>query len=170
MVRDTKRGKIYRWEREQWWWRTASATTRITRGGAASTVCYFGNDSPMPLDQCAALIEKLWKNYSHPLNKRTPPKLADGRGCRRAWGERSRITLPVWARTAPVVCHEVAHAIEMGSRAGRPIEAGHGPTWIGIYCELLELAGITRALPTKMSAIDSGLDVNMNPTDTLWSV
>ena len=62
--------------------------------------------------------------------------LEDGRGCRRAGylpGRRA-VSLPRWARTAPTVVHEVAHAL---THRTHPTVPAHG----GVFCRhMIELA------------------------------
>lgn len=66
-----------------------------------------------------------------------PPRVDDGRGCRRALGGLSGITIPRWARKTDVVIHELAHVIvcrELGNET-----AGHGWQFCSVYLRLVLL-------------------------------
>ncbi len=170
--RDSQRQKVYRWERAQWWWATGFQMATTRRGSSATTtICSATGDQSMALtlDQCRALTAKLWNQYPHRTNFQSPPNVMDGRGCRNARGGIGRIVLPVWARTVPIVCHEVAHSIVMSNQYGSretgmyQIDPGHGPLFVGVYAQLLELAGVTSAASVRRTAVDSGIAVIDNP-------
>ena len=67
-----------------------------------------------------------------------PPRVGDGRGCRRAlacgaW----EIKLPKWARQDWVAVHELAHIIHHRSGNWRKTEAAHGWQFCAIYLKLV---------------------------------
>lgn len=65
----------------------------------------------------------------------SPPRVKDGRGCRNASGGYSSITIPLWARNAGVVCHELAHTILIREKGHKP--AAHGWEFCAIFLDLV---------------------------------
>lgn len=103
---DSQRSALYTWER---------SLPQYTAAG------------PMTLDECKALIAKVWADY-RPGS--IPPKVTDGRGTTWAKGASWRINLPRWARSPLVVLHEVAHGLSMTS------DDWHGPVFATLCLEL----------------------------------
>src|SRR3990167_5038700 len=112
VTRDSQRSKVYAWEKEIF-------------------LNYDKNE--LSLEQCQALINLIWRAYEPNEN---PPELKDGRGTRRATGERDFINLPTWARNRPVVVHEVTHSL-------LSYHTHHGPEFMRLYIELLVRFGET---------------------------
>lgn len=109
-ARDSQRSKVYAWER-------------------AHVPDFDGKQSyKLTLRQCEIMINRVWADY-RPTE--TPPRVADGRGCSNAKGGRWRITLPRWARTVPIVLHELAHPL---TRSDLP---AHGPEFVRLFIDLL---------------------------------
>ena len=111
-VRDSQRAAVYRWEKS-----LAGVTVHA---------------ESMTLEQCRDLIGKVWRRYAYgPM-----PNVADGRGTRKAYGSKSRISLPRWSRNPTVVLHETAHAL-VQLHLGKKV-AGHGPEFARVFLGLLE--------------------------------
>ena len=109
-MRDNQRGAVYSWER----------ALRGARG-----------DRQMTLDECRALVSRVWRSY---LGAWAPmPEIKDGRGRRSACGSRWEISLPTWARTPLVVLHETAHALLDFRCASDP---WHGALFASLTLEL----------------------------------
>ena len=108
-VRDQQRSKVYKWEQS------------------------FRDTKTMPLEDCAALIKKAVNHYNLRM-----PRVADGRGCRRALyaAYKYTITLPKWARTPEVTLHETAHLVAdtlfLCNRG-----PAHGREFVGVFMYLL---------------------------------
>ena len=133
-TRDYQRSRVYRWEHSEWWWADHFRTP--------------GKEPELSLDDMSRLAVDI-------TGVRVTVK--DGRGRRNAAGSyhSKTIWMPRWARTVPVLCHELAH-VHTHTRDG----GGHGPWFVAKYCRFLERAGIVgSARVTRMSAIDFGLDV-----------
>ena len=105
MERDSQRNAVYAWE----------GTVKARWPGEA-----------MPLDECRALVARVWGDYSPGV---APPQVTDGRGTRWARGSRRRVNLPRWARTPIVVLHETAHSLS-------PTGPWHGPEFATLVIEL----------------------------------
>jgi hypothetical protein len=105
-MRDSQRSKLYKAERAAW-------------------ACY-DTQPYLTLDECKKLIHKCAK-FSHGPR----PTVTDGRGTRFARGSSWRINLPKWARTAPVVLHEYAHAL-----TSHMTVAAHGPEFAAAFVKL----------------------------------
>lgn len=117
--RDNQRTAVYRWE-----------DAVINTSGNA-----FYLKHVMPLPECEALIRRVFRDYK-PLAR--PPRVKDGRGTKDAYGNSWVINLPKWARTIPVILHEIAHALD-------PRGAWHGPEFARLMLDLLvKYAGIDR--------------------------
>ncbi|MGV6826564.1 MAG: hypothetical protein ACWA5Q_06285, partial [bacterium] len=122
-VRDFQRGRLYKWEASEWWMAKTGGLSLLE----AQILCRSLTDLHITIK--------------------------DGRGRRHAAATRAgnAIFLPRWARTVPIVCHEVAHLLSNDK---------HGPEFVAQYCLLLEKSGLVpSARVVRMSAIDSGLVV-----------
>jgi hypothetical protein len=149
-ARDSQRVKVYRWERANipgWHvgdWR-AVPVRRYRTGDGGETTFYRQRiriDEEMTLDECSALIERVWAAYRPNVTRL--PTVTPGHNARRATGWRDRIDLPRWARQPAVILHEVAHSLQPPVRwvEGEPGEhlvpvAWHGPEFVRLYIELL---------------------------------
>jgi hypothetical protein len=112
-VRDFQRGKLYAWERGLSVWDS---------GGPNAT------PGPLSISECQRLAARASLRYRSSI-----PRVTDGRGARSARGSSSKISLPRWARTAPVVLHEAAHAIDNF----RGVNDEHGPIFVRLFIQLL---------------------------------
>ena len=121
MMRDSQRSKVYAWERTQPWWQTAQ------RGGGYTEVASSAV-RPLTLGECERFLSRVLTKAG--VDTVT---LGDGRGARWARGGSWKITLPVWARTRPVMLHEAAHSIAVQ----RGVSDRHGPIFVRIYLDLL---------------------------------
>ena len=101
---DTQRSAVYAWER---------------------TLPQWDNHGTLSLDECEALVAKVWADY-RPGS--TPPPIGDGRGRRSAGGAPWGIFLPRWSRSPMVVLHEAAHAMTLKDL--------HGPIFATLCLEL----------------------------------
>jgi hypothetical protein len=152
-ARDSQRSKVYNWEMASipgWQggtWVTVPMRRYRTADGEETVYqqrCRIDNE--MSLDECAALIAKVWAAYrpTHRLPKVTPGHMA-----RQATGCSYRIDLPRWARQPLVVLHETAHSIlplvRWDERDSAHLPDGgtiksvawHGPEFVRLYIELL---------------------------------
>lgn len=133
-TRDYQRAKVYRWEHSEWWW--------------ADHIRTPGKEPVLSLLEMERLAKEITGVHC---------RVKDGRGRRNAGGsyDSRTIWMPRWARTMPVLCHELAHA------HSPPTDGGwHGPWFVAKYCLFLQRAGVVgSARVTRMSAIDAGLDV-----------
>lgn len=109
-VRDTQRSAVYAWERALPQW--------VSRG-------------EMTLAECRALVARVWEDYRPGAQR---PDVVDGRGTRWARGGRSRISLPLWSRSALVVLHETAHSLTTDN-------SHHGPDFARLCLDLFERYG-----------------------------
>lgn len=95
----------------------------------------------MTVEEVEAFVAWLWRSYAArkamirngPSRAWRQPRVADGRGCRRASAGGGVVTIPRWARSRWVVCHEVAHEIVIRG-------PWHGPEFCRTYLELIEEA------------------------------
>lgn len=110
-VRDTQKGKVYKWERQ------------------------YHEKATMSLDECASLAAKVTRHF-----KMREVYIRDGRGCRSAYSYGGSIGLPKWSRQPTVVLHEMAHEVERWLRFGRVV-AWHGREFVGIEMYLLTKFG-----------------------------
>lgn len=78
-----------------------------------------------------ALHHKLYSDGTCWIQKRGMT-IKDGRGCRWARGGGARITLPMWARTKPVILHEMAHCLVGGG-------VGHNWPFCRAYIDLVAM-------------------------------
>lgn len=127
-MRDQQRKRVYEWENS------------------------FRGDDLMPLEDCAALIRKATKHY-----KLRMPRVADGRGCRRALyaDYKYTITLPKWARSPEVTLHETAHLITGNLFRGAP---AHGREFVGVFMYLLSKYAGYDIKELAKSANEQGVD------------
>ena len=110
--RDSQRSKLYRAEHEAF-------------GEAWSKNGHF------TLPQAEAYVKRVWRSKfvqnKFPLTViNHVPRVTDGRGRRKAAGSISHIKLPRWARTKPVILHEIAHALSVADREAHGPMAAHG--------------------------------------------
>lgn len=154
-ARDSQRSKVYNWERDSipgWQggtWEAVPVRKYHTDDGEETEYrqrCRIDNE--MSLDECSALIAKIWAAYrpAHLLPRVTPGHMA-----RQATGDCYRIDLPRWARQPLVVIHETAHSLQpiiqlqRVARDGAHLPGGtvlaasawHGPEFVRLYIELL---------------------------------
>lgn len=100
----------------------------------------FGPYTELPLAECERLIKDAHTAYGLVWGGR----IHDGGGMQNARGGPSKISLPKWARTADTVLHEAAHAVLM-QKFGRYRYAHHGPEFVRVWMNLLELHKVTTA-------------------------
>ncbi len=112
-MRDFQRKRVYRWEKEVLW-------------------NHPNNWKFDTLSECHVFIEKIWLvERSKFFTKITPvPRLGDDRSRRSAVSLGGEIRLPRFARTAVIICHEVAHEL-------LPRDVGHTEDWVSIFINLL---------------------------------
>jgi len=108
-ARDNQRSKVYKWERE---------------------VIPDFYTNKIPLEDCTKFVVKVCKDI-----KFTSPIVTDGRGRKGACAFGNRICLPAYARTRPIVLHELAHII---TKQRFSEIAGHGPEFVRCYMWLLQ--------------------------------
>ena len=120
-LRDNQRARVYKAEREAF-----ADAWRVPLGDQSmKTVTRF-----VLRVEHSAKWRKLFALWGHrPLRGRNLD-VYDGRGCRVARGGRYQLTLPRWARTVPVILHEMAHAAS-------PPSVQHGWPFCAIYLELV---------------------------------
>jgi len=91
----------------------------------------------LSLDECKALIHKIWKGT---LNlKADVPPVSDGRGSSCARVYQDIIHLPRWSRNRLIVIHEVAHCVTSMINHERSVE--HDGLYMQIYLTLLSMEG-----------------------------
>lgn len=115
--RDSQRAKVYAGER------ISLAVDRATK---------LGDGSIEAVTRFVRRVEssKTWKQLLFEANKNPyPVEIEDGRGCRIARGGGWMIKLPRWARTIPVILHELAHV-------ARPLAAHNWP-FVEAYLRLV---------------------------------
>jgi hypothetical protein len=135
--RDSFRRRLYAWEYE---W--------------LATIC---GDEVVPLDDCTALVHRVWRDYE--AHGRKPPVVRSGRGGT-ARAESWRITLPRITRKRWIVLHEVCHSIILSSPRPELREAAyHGPEFIRLYVDLLARYRGLRAGTVRSSLRTAGLPV-----------
>lgn len=93
-------------------------------------------DGGMSYEETVGYVTKVWRSaWTQKRFKRArtfkPPEVADGRGTRWARGSLTRLNLPKWARTTPVILHEVCHALHHD-------EAAHGWAFAQRYLALVQ--------------------------------
>jgi hypothetical protein len=99
-VRDSQRAKVYAAERAAF---GAEWGEKIDDGSLEAVSRYVRQ-----VEGSATWRKILKKSELTPIDGGL--RVKDGRGCRWARGFRDHVTLPIWARTRPVVLHEMAHA------------------------------------------------------------
>ncbi len=129
--RDSQRSALYAWERR-----------------------LFVHGEKMTLDECKALVRRVWEAYVNPTCSKPVPNVRAGadRHSAHAWGC-VEIKLPKWARNPQVVLHEVAHAAinafdatQTAPKEKRWRVQSHGPEFVLVFVELLvAFAGEDRA-------------------------
>lgn len=128
-ARDMQKAKLYRAEREAFGF-GFSAVVRYDRHSGR-------HSSEMTLPDCEAFIDKVccdaWVRRTFGT---IAPRVADGRGTRIARGSPDRINLPRWARTKPVILHELAHGLTR--KAYGPSPAPHGWEFASVYLRLVQ--------------------------------
>lgn len=86
-------------------------------------------------------------------------------GSNRGW-RRGRMTLPVFARSEPVILHELAHCLTNH----RHDIAHHGPEWAGVYLELVRYAvGKDAAAQVREKFNTKGRRVRWNKAGIPWT-
>jgi len=130
-MRDTQRKKVYTWENH--------------------TLCIY--DYPtIEMRSVKTLVKKISKRYGI-----ITPDVGHGQGARRAFYDHShKVVFPRWARSVPVVCHEMAHAIVNGVYFKG--SAGHGREFVRVYIDLLHWAKVAEDAALVRTARDYGLD------------
>lgn len=116
--RDTQKAKLYAAERIAFGRTFAQLLDgKDGRQGHLDDVMSFVRQ----VESSATWLKLLAKSHLKPW----PGGLAvqDGRGCRMARGGRSYLVLPMWARTKPVILHEMAHSATPGAGHGWPFAA-----------------------------------------------
>jgi len=109
--RDSQKSKVYGWE------------ARLQLPDTAN--------KKLTLKECAQMVKRVYRLYDQPA-----PRVVDGRGTRNAHGSPWRVSLPRWARTGRVVLHEAAHGL---TKIYCPGKAAHGPEFVAIFAELLNI-------------------------------
>jgi hypothetical protein len=110
-ARDTQRSRVYAAERAVEW-----------------------TDGHLTLEECRALARRISTSawFRRTFAWSGPAiEVKDGRGCRRALGGGSSITLPKWARQYWVVLHEIAHCVTPSRYAA------HGPEFVDNLMRLI---------------------------------
>lgn len=130
-ARDMQRAKLYRAECEA-----------------------FPKDGPhFDLDVAEQFIATVWgspwtKRHFERARDYPPPRVKDGRGTRTARGGLFRINLPRWARTRPIILHEVAHALTRVTRE----QPAHGQAFAATFLALAQhFLGTAAAAQLKAS-------------------
>lgn len=127
--RDYQRSRVYKWER--------------------AALPDF-SDRSLSLEQCGQLALTVARTF-----RRRAPRIHDGRGHRNAVSYGGCIALPRWARTRPVVLHEMAHELVKGNDL-----ASHGPEFVGTYIALLHRFHGCSVRMLLASATDCRVDVS----------
>lgn len=127
-MRDSQRSAVYKWER-------AVVRSHVEAQPAGAKPRY-DLLATMELQDCEALVAEVFRDYRA---IQSLPVVRDGRGARYARGSLYLISLPRWARTRPIVLHEIAHALE-------PAGPSHGPCFARLLLDLLcRYAGVDKA-------------------------
>lgn len=112
-VRDTQRQKLYNAERKAF----GEDFTRILGDGSMAAVEEFVRR----VESSETWLLLLAKSNRKPINGGL--QLKDGRRNRSASANAGELTLPRWARTAPVILHEMAHSATPGAQHNWPFAA-----------------------------------------------
>jgi hypothetical protein len=107
-MRDYQRRRVYDWEK---------------------TCMPIHDNVTLSLEDCTRLAWRISRYANVPR-----PGVADGRGRRRPGANYRGITLPRWSRNEYVLCHEMAHYINLNRGLSDDI---HGPNFVAIYIDLL---------------------------------
>jgi hypothetical protein len=136
-MRDTQRSKVY------------ASDKALDTYGRLETV-----------PEIERFIKKLWKSerFRKAFPKAAtwwtnPPRVADGRGRRRAGGTSFQISMPVWSRTTGVVCHELAHTVHLREcqKDLKNYGAPHGWQYCSVYLRIV-LYGMGREAHDTLKA------------------
>lgn len=121
--RDSQRSALYAWERR-----------------------LFAHGETMTLDECQALVERVWLEHVTPAYpKIARPRVRSGPNhhSAQAWSH-FEIKLPKWARNPQVVLHEVAHSVVNAFQSSQTVDfkkrwrvQSHGPEFVLVFVELL---------------------------------
>lgn len=107
-TRDSQKAKLYRAE-------------RVAFGTAFGTLLEDGSVAACERYVRRVTSSKTWaKLLSEARKSPGPIEVEDGRGCRIARGSGYSIKLPRWARTVPVILHELAHVARPLARHNWP--------------------------------------------------
>lgn len=128
--RDSQRKRVYTWERKAGYVEDAATTfTRRSHSGSRTFARGRADLVPLTVEECRVLVAYIWHREGF---RGLPPRVTAGRGHNQATGSRSVLKLPAWARTIPMVCHELAHGIQPVSD-----NWAHGPLFVRIFMHLL---------------------------------
>lgn len=114
-MRDNQRSRVYRAERLAWSVYDDSVMRKLS------------------LTEIERLVRRMSPVYEYGgrlAGMKRPIKVGAGQGARRACAYSDRVVFPLWARTLPVVCHEMAHI-----RAG--LDHGHNGPFVSEYIRLV---------------------------------
>lgn len=124
-ARDSQRAKLYAAEREAF----GDAFRRLH--GAGELV-----DAERYVRRVTSSSTWLRLATEHGQARAPEVEVADGRGCRMARGGSGYVTLPRWARTEPVMLHELAHCLTCatfvvrdGAAGGYELQLGARHNW-----------------------------------------
>lgn len=140
-VRDNQRQRVYNWERH--------------------TLCIW--DYPtIEMPEVKKLVKRISDRYQLAV-----PEVGYGQGAVNAsYRSEHKVVFPCWARTIPVVCHEMAHAVTARVHWGRAV-AAHGKEFVRIYMDTLvwqEVATIEALINTAREfRIDFAAPDNCKP-------
>jgi putative metallohydrolase (TIGR04338 family) len=118
--RDNQRSKLYKAERATSMWKNPKRLDTV-------------KDIEKFVERVQAR-KSLRKRFGYCLGRHV--EVLDGRGRRSACGGSWGIKMPIWSRNELIVCHELAHTINIrmcGSRV-----AGHGWQFANIYLQLVQ--------------------------------
>lgn len=112
-LRDSQMSKVYKGENAAW-----GPDIRAKLDDPSVEGCQAYVDSVVSSASWKRIRAKFDPVWGYKLGR---VEVHDGRGCRRAWGGPGGVTLPVWARTKPVILHELAHVM---------VGTGVGHSWM----------------------------------------
>lgn len=94
-------------------------------------------DSILSFSEIPAFVHKVWDDYGLEkppvVNTLNPRKVKIG-----GMAQRHVIWFPKDGQWKTIVLHELAHSMTMDWDNFPPPDSCHGPTWIGLYIDLLE--------------------------------